>query len=456
MKLGYELKIEQKQQLSMTPELIQAIKILQLNSLDLFDYVQNELLDNPILEESLGDKDKPTEEVELIDRVAEDYYDDRRDSRWENDPDREDFSLEKFTTETKTLEDFLIEQLNITDLKGNEKNLARFIIEALDDNGYITISKEEIMLLTNSSEELIDNVLKYIHSMEPIGVGTFHLAECLELQLKSQGRLTDQLSFLINNMLDDVANNRISKISKTLSVKPEEVQNMVDIIKSLEPKPGRQFAGSEITKYVIPDVIVEKINGEYVVSGNESNIPKLKVSSYYNKLVEPAKKDPELNEYITDKFNSAMWLIKSIEQRKQTILNVAAAIVNEQNIFFEKGEKYIKQLTLKDIAQLLNIHESTVSRAINGKYMQTPMGVYELKYFFNSGVPVEGEKEGVSSVSVKSFIKEFIAHENPKKPYSDQALVEKLKEEGIEISRRTVAKYRESLGILSSSKRRRF
>ncbi|MCI7327998.1 MAG: RNA polymerase factor sigma-54, partial [Clostridiales bacterium] len=300
-------------------------------------------------------------------------------------------------------------------------------------------------------------ILGYVHQMDPTGVGARSLAECLEIQLASRGELTDELEYIIENMLNDVADNRLSKIARAVGIRCEEVQQAVDLIRSLEPKPGRQFANSgESTRYVIPDIIVEKIDGEYVVSSNDSSIPRLMVSSYYKKLSGAAKQDADLNNYLTSRFNSAMWLIRSIEQRKQTIMNVAAAIVHYQEDFFEKGEKFIRTLTLKQIAEELGVHESTVSRAINGKYMQSPRGVYELKYFFSSGVPVAGGAGGLSSNSVKSIIREIVDGEDPKKPYSDQDMVALLKEKGIEISRRTVAKYREGMGILSSSKRRRY
>ncbi len=456
MKLGYELTIEQKQQLSMTPELIQAIKILQLNSLDLLDYIKNEILENPILEEDTSEQSRSTEEIDIREKVAEDEYDDIRDRMWENHSDKDDYSLERFTIEPQLLEDYLVEQLYLTNLKGYEKKIGLFIIDALDENGYITLTKDEIIKETNSDLDTVNKVLEQIHMMEPVGVGAFSLEECLEIQLSAKGILTDEIKYVIEKMLDDVAENRITNISKLLGTKPEHVQELVDIIKSLEPKPGRQFAGSESTRYIVPDIIVERVENDYILYSNDSNIPTLKVSSYYNQLSEQAKKDSELNDYLNGKFNSAMWLIKSIEQRKQTILNVAKAVVKSQKIFFDKGEKYLIQLTLKEIASKLNIHESTVSRAINGKYMQTPMGVFELKYFFTSGVNADGVEGGISSVSVKSIIKEIIEGENPKKPYSDQTIVELLENKGIEISRRTVAKYRESLGIPSSSKRRRF
>ena len=256
-------------------------------------------------------------------------------------------------------------------------------------------------------------------------------------------------------MLEDLAENRISQIAKTLGIRNQDVQAIADKIRSLEPKPGRLYDSDENIKYIVPDVFVEKIDGEYVVTTNDTSMPRLMVSSYYNKLSAEAANDEELNKYLNNRFNAAVWLIKSIEQRKQTIYNVATAIVRYQQDFFDYGEKHLKPLTLKQIAEEIGIHESTVSRSINGKYMQSPRGVFELKYFFTSGV-ASGDGTGVSSNSVKSFIKEIIDGEDPKKPYSDQEMADILKAKGIDISRRTVAKYREGMHILSSSKRRRF
>jgi RNA polymerase sigma-54 factor len=460
MKLGYELTIEQTQKLSMTPELIQAIKILQLNNMDLTDYVQTELLENPILEEDKraaeNDGEPAVVEIDIRDKIVEDNYDDDNYKQWENSSDHEDYSFEQYTSAEETLQDFLNEQLQLSRLEGRQKEICSFIIDAIDDNGYLTMTTEEIMAAFDAEEDEVENVLAYVQNMEPSGVGARNLAECLEIQLAARGLLTDEMEFVIENMLQDVADNKISAIAREVGLKNDQVQQMIDLLRTLEPKPGRQFAtGGETTRYVVPDIIVEKINGEYVVSTNETSIPKLMVSSYYSQLSQSAKHDEELNKYLTNRFNSAMWLIRSIEQRKQTIFNVAVAIVHYQIDFFDNGEKYIRTLTLKQIADELGIHESTVSRAINGKYMQSPRGVFELKYFFSSGVSVSSG-EGLSSNSVKSIIKDMIDGEDQKKPLSDQDMVEMLKEKGIEISRRTVAKYRESMGIQSSSKRRRY
>ena len=248
---------------------------------------------------------------------------------------------------------------------------------------------------------------------------------------------------------------RAIQLAKQLGMPVSQVQMVCDLIRTLEPKPGRSFASDENVKYIVPDVFVEKVDGEYVVFTNEYSIPHLMVSPYYTTLSKETKNDEEVSKYLTDKFNSALWLIKSIEQRRQTIFNVVTAVVVHQKEFLDKGPKYLKTLTLKQVADVMGVHESTVSRSINGKYMQTPRGVFEIRYFFSSGVTGHNG-EGMSSNSIKTFIKEIIDGEDPKKPYSDQEMVEILSERGIEISRRTVAKYREGMNILSSSKRRRY
>ena len=453
MKLGYELTIEQTQKLSMTPELIQAIQILQFNNQELTDYVQNELLENPILE---AEKSYDAQEVDIREKIREADYEEESFRQWEYSPDDdEDYTYEQYVSEEETLTDYLFMQLQFSSLKDTRAAIGRYIIEAVDDNGYLTLSVQEISEAMDVSVELVEETLNFIQTFDPIGVAARNLKECLIIQLASKGLLTDEIEYIIENMLEDLADNKISYIAKTLGIKNQEVQQIADLIRTLEPKPGRMFSSGETVRYVVPDIFVDRINGEYVVTNNDTSMPKLMVSSYYNKLSAEADKDEELNKYLNDRFNAAVWLIKSIEQRKQTIYNVASAVVRYQQEFFDKGDKYLKTLTLKQIADEIGVHESTVSRSINGKYMQSPRGVFELKYFFSSGVS-GGDGTGVSSNSVKSIIREIINGEDPRKPYSDQDMVELLKARDIDISRRTVAKYREGMNILSSSKRRRF
>lgn len=474
MKLSYGLTIEQTQKLTMTPELIQAIRILQFNTQELDNFVQGELMENPVLELEKADEGEPPKDdienfssdsddskqeaeepdFELREKVAEDF-DDISYSQWQYTKDREEYSFENFVSKDETLEDYLLLQLTFSSLKGDDLKLGRYIIESLDENGYMTVSTEKIAKAFKIGEEDVERVLDVIHTFEPSGVGARDLRECLIIQLASKGLLDDVVEYIIINHLEDLAENRLNKVSKQLGITVNQVQMICDLIRSLEPKPGRSFAGEESVKYIIPDVVVEKINDEYVVVTNESSVPHLMVSPYYSSLSKSTKDDEEVSKYLTDRFNSAMWLIKSIEQRKQTIYNVVSKVVEHQKEFLDKGPKFIKTLTLKQIAEALEIHESTVSRSINGKYMQTPRGVFEIKYFFSSGVTGQSG-EGLSSNSIKTIIKEIIDGEDSKKPYSDQEIVEILGQRGIEISRRTVAKYREGMNILSSSKRRRY
>lgn len=456
MKIGYELTIEQTQKLSMTPELIQAIQILQYNNQELNEYIDKELLENPILEsEYHKESDTEIDIDSLRDQLIQADENVEAYKQWESHSTSDEYSYENFVAFNYTLTEFLIEQLHFSSLKGQDAEIGRYIIENIDDNGYLSMSLEEICSVLDVDLDSCERVLDLIHTFEPSGVGARDLNECLIIQLASLGELTDEIEFIISNRLKDLADNKYAIISKEVGISLTEVQEIADLIKTLEPKPGRGFDSDNSIKYILPDIYVEETNGEYIVSANDGSTPSLHISSYYNSLTEEAKSDKELSNYLNNRFNSAMWLMKSIEQRKKTIYNVASAIVQFQNDFFAKGERFLKPLTLKQIAETVGVHESTVSRAINGKYMQCPRGVFELKYFFTGGILNE-DGSGVSSNSIKSMIKEFVDAEDDKKPLSDSKISEMLHEKGIDISRRTVAKYRDDIGILPSSKRRRF
>lgn len=484
MKLGYDLTIEQAQKLVMTPELIQAIQILQFNTQELDAYVQEQLLVNPVLEQGQAEhaengeavsaetgndvpagqpanaKDTATDakddDFDWKEYIKDRQYDDISYRQWEdqNSEEREN-TYERYVASDVTLPEHLMFQLQFATQKKSCRRIGRYIIESLDENGYMTSTVEEIAKVNDVSEEKVLKTLEIIHGFDPIGVGARNLAECLAIQLRQMGQLTDTFEAVLNEHLEDLADNRLGVVAREMGISIQEVQDMSDMIRTLEPKPGRLFASQTDTKYIAPDVIVEKADGEYVVTVNDSSAPHLMISSYYQTLLNQAETDDALSKYLSDRFNSALWLIRSIEQRKQTIYNVVNAVVKYQKEFFEKGSKYLKTLTLKDIAEEVGIHESTVSRSVSGKYLQCPRGVFEIKYFFSAGV--SGSRgEGISSNSIKEFIKEIVEHEDTKSPYSDQDMVELLKEKDINISRRTVAKYRDELHILSSSKRRRY
>lgn len=452
MKLSYGLTIEQTQKLTMTPELIQAIRILQFNTQELDSFVQEELLENPVLE---FDKGREERTVDLQEKIRNDYDEEKSYKQWEYAKDGEEYSYEQFISKDETLEDYLLLQLTFSSLKGQELKIGRYLVEAIDDNGYLTVNIEQVAKCFKTGVDKVERILDVIQTFEPLGVGARNLKECLIIQLAAKGLLDDTVEYIILNHLEDLGENKLNKVSKKLGIPVNQVQMVCDLIRTLEPKPGRSFASGDNVRYIVPDVIVEKLDDEYVVRNNESSVPHLMVSPYYSSLSREAKNDEELSKYLTDKFNSALWLIKSIEQRKKTIYSVVSAVVDYQKEFFDKGTKYLKTLTLKQVAESIGMHESTVSRSVNGKYMQTPRGIFEIKYFFSGGIASRGG-DGVSSNSIKSIIKEIIDAEDPAKPYSDQEIVGILSEKGIEISRRTVAKYREGMNILSSSKRRRY
>ncbi len=489
MRLGYDLTIEQSQKLVMTPELIQAIQILQFNTQELESYVEEQLLTNPILEiqsasTSDDESQKPDDgtleknedfqsekefepdydskfeseennEIDWAEHFKDREYDDISYKQWEYTKEKSEYTFEQFVSSEITLTEHLMFQLQFAPIKHSCRNIGRYIIESLDENGYMTLSVEEIARELNVGLDKVLIVLDAIHNFEPAGVGARDLKECLIIQLTLQGKDDPLTREVVNNYLEDIAGNRLNNIAKHLNVSVKEIQEISDLIKSLEPKPGRQFGSINETRYIIPDVTVEKVDGEYIITVNESSTPRLNISPYYQRMLVESDKESQISKFLSGRLNSALWLIKSIEQRKQTIFNVVRAVVKYQIDFFEEGPKHLKTLTLKQIADEVGIHESTVSRSINGKYMQSPRGVYEIKYFFTSGVS-DNHGGGIASESIKTFIREIVENEDPKAPLSDQTMVEILAERGIDISRRTVAKYRDEMNLPSSSKRKRY
>ena len=476
MSLGFDIKLEQKQNLAMTTELVQAIKLLQLNSLDLSTYMQEQLRENPVLE-SAAAENPAKEEGEAFDK-RDDWQDDRSfgETDWTEQIERlidagkgdisygqreshsadEGYNYENFAYGVETLKEHLKMQLRMTALPEEDERMADYIVECIDDNGYISADIAEIGALFGASPEHAEEVLKVIQTFEPYGVGARNLQECLIIQLENSGRCTNGLRELISHHMEDLAANKISRIAKEMDIPVKKLQEYCDTVRSLEPKPGRQFAGSDSPRYVIPDISLEKLGDQYAVNFNSASLPRLQISSFYQSMLSRAKNDKELSDYLKEKVDSAMWLIRSIEQRNSTIVKVATAIVNHQKDFFDKGEDFLKPLTLRQIAEEVGVHESTVSRAVSGKYLQAGSGVYELKYFFNSAISAGGSDESVASLAVRKKIKDLIAGENPASPLSDQAIAEMLGKSGIDISRRTIAKYRDEMHIPSSSKRKRY
>ena len=471
MKLGYELSAEQTQRLAMTPELVQAIQILQYNSQELEDYLKEQILSNPMLEvessnDSSGDQEDAEEEESgrvktnkadedfdwieyLRDREIDDVSYLYRNSYGKQD----DHIYEQHVSAEISLTEHLLFQLQFADVKEAYKPIGKYIIETLDQNGYLTQSSAEIALQLGVSEDMVCRTVEILQGFDPVGVCAPNLKECLKIQLGALKISDSHTISVLDHHLEDLAKNRLSSIAKAEGCSVNEIKRIAGVIKKLEPKPGRQFSLPEDTKYIIPDVTVDKIDGEYVISIESGNIPRLGISSYYREILSQEDHDHSISKFLTERLNSALWLIKSLERRKQTIYNVVSAIVDHQADFFNKGPKYLKKLTLKQIADGIGIHESTVSRSINGKYLQCPMGLFELKYFFTGGV-IHINGEGISSESVKTRLKEIIRTENPAKPFSDQQIAEAFNRLGIRVSRRTIAKYRDELKIAPSTERK--
>lgn len=475
MKMNFNLNLIQTQKLIMTPELKQAIEILQYNAMELNEFINEELLNNPILEKVTqspeaeeapvkpeGETEEPYEynldkgdkkEIDWEDMVN--YFEDARPlGNLSYNPDSE-INYDNFVADEETLKDYLLMQLKVTKLDPKIVKVCEYIIENIDDNGYLHMNDEEAMVLFNHTSEEIDQMIRLIQTFDPPGVCARSIKECLLIQMYQQGFEDSLEATLVIDHLEALGEKRFAQIAKKVGESAERVQEAYDYIKTLEPKPGRSFSSLREVRYIVPDVYVEKVKDEYVVMVNDAAAPRLQINSFYKGLLKQLSKDTMTTEYISKNLQSALRIIKSIEQRRNTIYRVCNAIIEYQYEFFEKGMLYLKPLNLRNIADEIEVHESTVSRAVNGKYIQCPNGLFEIKYFFQSGVKGAGG-EGVSSESVKSVMKEMIDRENSKKPLSDQAIADTLVDTGINISRRTVAKYRDEMNILPSSKRKRF
>jgi RNA polymerase sigma-54 factor len=458
MEMGYNLHLEQSQKLVMTPQLRQAIKILQFTSLELEEYIEQQIENNPIIEisdEDLAKKEIPVPEnkVDWKEYVEDfDNYEYCKEAYHHNRDN--DFNYENIIFKNPTLQEHLLFQFHLTLLDASYHEICEYIIQSLDDNGYLTLTIEEIAETFKIDPVIVENVLRIIQSFEPAGVGARNLSECLAIQCRLAGVKNENIYRVINEFLGDLADNRYPLIAKQLGITSQEVQEICDFLKTLEPKPGRMYANID-NRYVIPDVVVRKMGDEYYIIPNDRNTPRLTIRKDYQKMLSSEEQNEDAVKFLNDKFNSAMWLIKSIEQRMQTIYKVVDMIVQKQRCFFEFGKKYLKPMTLKEIADEIGVHESTVSRATNGKYMETPMGTFELKYFFSSGVS-DDSGDGIASASIKNYIRDIIDEENARKPLSDDRIARELAVRGIRISRRTVAKYREDMRIPASSKRKRY
>ncbi|XID49466.1 RNA polymerase factor sigma-54 [Clostridium culturomicium] len=460
MNMGFDLKLSQEQKLVMTMEMQQSIKLLQMSSYELLQHIDKELQENVVLDidnnvENLKeDNFKSNELAEYRNLVKYLEFDSYSSRAYSQDEEKEQLSPLNFISNKPTLKDYLKDQVMYSGVSKPIQYISNYIIDNIDGRGYLD---EEIVGAVseelNVSLELVEKGLEIIQSFEPAGIGARNLSECLKIQLGRKGIHDEILNRIIDEYLLEISKGKYQQLSKILNILPKQVQEYEDIIKELEPKPSRGFFTGEEIGYVVPDVYVRKLNDEYIVLMNEGVLPKLMINNTYKKVLEFSQ-DKNTIEYVKEKISSAMFLIKSIESRKNTLCRVMEEVVKSQREYFDKGDDYLKPMTIKYIAQKLDMHESTVSRAIRDKYVALNSGeIKRIKSLFTSYVNIRNEEVSVSNV--KKDIERIIEGENKNKPFSDSVICEQLNKQGIDISRRTVAKYREELGIKSSSQRKR-
>jgi RNA polymerase sigma-54 factor len=446
----------------MNPRLYQAMDLLYLPLLELEQHLKQELVQNPFLElrepeEEFAEQAESEERVEEEEEVDwEEILLDGFDSGYRTGPTRErpEDVVERVAETTFDLWDHLLTQLYQNNgYEDGDLRVGEEIVGNIDEDGYLTCSVEEIASTIDVTVPHVERVLRRIQRFDPTGVGARDLRECLLLQIEDAlGR--DSLAHrLVDEHFEELSTHKYHEIARALGITPQEAQEAADEVAGFDPKPGRKYAETE-SDYVTPDIIVEEIDGEYVISLNDGDLPRLRISRTYQQLAQNGEFKGKAKEFAQAKLNGANWIIQAIEQRRQTMLKTMHVILDRQREFFEKGIHFLRPLTLKEVADEIGMHESTVSRVTNEKFVQTPRGVYRLKFFFSSGLSTE-EGEDVSARGVKARIEELIGKEDPQGPLTDQQIVEMLKDEGIQIARRTVQKYRDQLGILSSRYRKR-
>lgn len=476
MELRQQLRLSQ--QLVMTPQLQQAIKLLQLSRLELVDAISQELEENPALEEiqetaqreaGTHEDEKPapeenaTSEVKIDEKIGSDIdwdnylgeYNSTGKAQYESEQ-KEAPKYEAFVSQKKSLDDHLLWQLLMTCPDSDTEEIGCLIIGNLSSDGYLTASVEEIAEECGHSVELVEDVLEELQTFDPPGICARNLGECLLIQARHFGVETRIMKEVVTNHIKELENKNYKAISKALKVGLPSIISTVNIIKEFESKPGRPFSTEE-PHYITPDIYVYKEEGEFIIALNDDGMPRLRVNPYYRQALSKGQDIPsDTRDYLQDKMRSAAWLIKSIHQRQKTIYSVMESILKFQAEFFEKGISHLKPMVLRDVAQDIGMHESTISRVTTNKYAYTPQGIFELKYFFNSSINrVHGA--AIASASVQDKIKQIIDGEDTKKPYSDEKIAQILKKEAnVDIARRTVAKYREAMKILPSSKRKQF
>jgi len=483
MALEQKLHLKLSQKLIMTPSLQQAIKLLQLSKLELQEVLNQELLENPLLEESAeevkqeeaeeqsaeeakNEAEEPKKEEAKTEEKEKDSFDEIDYDAYFQDyieygynprgmgEEHDEFPIENTLTRPPNLTDHLTWQLSMSDASPLVKEIGVFIIGNIDEDGYLRASNEEIAASGNFEMPEVEKAVTAIQSLDPIGVGARDLRECLLLQLQFLEIDVPYVEEIVRDHWDEFMQRKFVQISKSLGIDMKTLEGIVEVIKHLDPKPGRKYS-NERAIYVEPDVYVQKVGDEYVIVLNEDGMPKLRINGSYRAMLHSmdSKQDGETVNYIKDKIRSAVWLIKSLDQRQRTIYKVAESIVKHQREFLERGIDFLRPLVLRDVADDIQMHESTVSRVVSNKYMHTPRGLFLMKYFFHSGIDSD-TGEDISSLTVKKKIQSYIEAEDPRKPLSDSKIMKILNDEGINIARRTVAKYRDELNIPSSTDRK--
>jgi RNA polymerase sigma-54 factor len=482
-----ELRLDQVQSqvqkpiitIMMSPQMQQAIRLLQLPILELSQKIETELLQNPVLEEvppeeaPPSESEKPpesptesaTEEVSFDEEFAtlakldDEWRDFFRQTapysrRSEEDEEKRAF-LESSITRAETLQESLSHQMILSAANEEEKKIGLFVIGHIDENGFLTADIDDLSRLSGESPEQIENVLKVIQTFEPDGVGARDLQESLLIQLRNLGKGESLACQVVENHFGELAKKKFQKIARDLNVSVEEIQAAVEEIAKLTRRPGR-LMGPEDTQYIVPDITLRKDDADFEIVVNDERIPRLRISDFYRKMMSDDNLTPKVREYIKEKIHSGKWLIKNIHQRQQTLYNIAQEIQRVQHKFLtSSGNSELKPLTMHQVAEVVGLHESTVSRAIANKYIETPRGLFPLKYFFTTAIETS-DGGMVSSRQVKHLLRELAEKENPKRPLSDEALVKLINTRGMKIARRTIAKYRKELGILPSHLRKQF
>jgi RNA polymerase sigma-54 factor len=458
LNLGIQAKLGQK--LLITPQMRQSLNILQMTVSELSTELTNILQENPVLEivESKDDADFSNKEIdsyiENLKKIEwEDFFSEKDDFRYLSSDDDDEIDFEKFVSKQVSLEEHLLFQLKILGLPDDEEDIGMYIIGNIDENGYLIATVDEIANEIKVDKDKVEKVLKYIQDFEPSGVGARNLLECIVKQLEDMNVVPEDVE-LIKNIISDhyqlLEKKDIDGLSNVMGISKEYVEDLIEMIKRTDPKPGLKYYNQ--TKYIVPDVYVIRKGDDIEVIPNDDSIPSLKINGYYIKMLKDKNLDKNTYEYIAEKVKSALWVLKSLNQRKTTIVSVMESIVKFQREFFYKGFEALRPLRLKDIAEDVGIHESTISRVTSGKYAMTEMGVIEIKTFFVKGI--QTDSGNVTTDSVKSMIKALIDDEDKSKPLSDQKISEVLSKKGVNIARRTVAKYREELGIPAAAERK--